>query len=257
MKIRALIVDDEPLARQRIRQLAAEHPDLAFHDDCEDGPEALATINSQPPDLIFLDIKMPGMSGFDLLAQLPADRMPQVIFSTAYDEHAIRAFDAHALDYLLKPIQQERFDLAVGRARERLSDQREAEAAKGILNLLQDRSQPTSAPPPRISKLTIKSDEKVEIIPIADIDHIESAGNYVAVHASGQTHIMRETLNALEDQLDPAKFLRVSRSAIVNLDRIKELQPLFKGEHVLILKSGTRLTVKRGIRELEHAIRFS
>ena len=259
MKIRALIVDDEPLARQRIRLLAREEPDLELIGECASTADALAAIERDPPDLLFLDVQMPGMDGFELLQKLSRERLPVVIFTTAYDRHAVRAFEAHALDYLLKPFQPDRFKAAVERARDHLVTQQASSAARGLLDLLasSQASPPAAAAPQYLTRLTIKSDERVVVMKTVDIDSIESAGNYVAVNAGKQSQILRETLNSLEKQLDPEKFLRISRSAIVNLDRVKELQPMFKGEHVIVLQNGKRLAMTRGLlREVEQALKF-
>jgi two-component system LytT family response regulator len=258
MKIRALIVDDEPLARQRIRLLAHDEPDLEIISECASGKDALTAIERDPPDLLFLDVQMPEMDGFEVLEKLPRERLPVSIFTTAYDQHAVRAFEAHALDYLLKPFQPERFKAAVARAREHLANQQASSAARGLLDLLAARQSlhATTAVTNFLTRLTIKTDDKMVVIKIADIDSIESAGNYVAVNIGKESHILRETLNALEAQLDPEKFLRVSRSAIVNLDRVKELQPMFKGEHIIVLQNGKRLAMTRGLREVEQALKF-
>jgi two-component system, LytTR family, response regulator len=259
MKIRALIVDDEPLARQRIRLLANDEPDLEIIGDCDSGADALAAIERDSPDLLFLDVQMPEMDGFQLLQKLPQERLPVVVFITAYDNHAVRAFETHALDYLLKPVQPERFKAAIARAQEHFVNRQASSAARGLLDLLVERQNSTVAPAsaPYLTRLTVKSDEKVVVIKAANIDSIESAGNYVSVNVGKEGHILRETLNALEKQLDPEKFLRVSRSAIVNLDRVKELQPMFKGEHIIVLQNGKRLTMTRGLlREVEQALKF-
>jgi two-component system LytT family response regulator len=259
MKIRALIVDDEPLARQRIRMLAQDEPDLDIIGDCASSADALAAIERDPPDLLFLDVQMPEIDGFELLQKLPRERLPLVVFTTAYDKHAVRAFEAHALDYLLKPFQPERFRAAVARAHEHLANKQASSAARGLLELLAARQSSSALPTASqcLTRLTIKSDDRVIVIKTADIDSIESAGNYVAVNVGKEAHILRETLNALESQLDPEKFLRVSRSAIVNLDRVKELQPMFKGEHIIVLQNGKRITMTRGmLREVEQALKF-
>lgn len=259
MRIRALIIDDEPLARQRIRLLARDEPDLELIGECDSSVDALAAIGRDLPDLLFLDVQLPVMNAFELLRQLPRERLPIVIFTTAYDKHAVRAFEAHALDYLLKPFQAERFKTAVARAQEHFATKQASSAARGLLDLLATRQASSTAPGAvqYLTRLTIKTDDKVVVIKAADIDSIESAGNYVAVNAGKDSHILRETLNALDKQLDPEKFLRVSRSAIVNLDRVKELQPMFKGEHIILLQTGRRLTMARGLmREIEQALKF-
>lgn len=258
MNIRALIVDDEPLARQRLRLLARDERNLDIIGECGSGPEALASIHRDSPALVFLDVRMPEMDGFEMLAKLPRDVLPLVVFTTAYDRHAVRAFEAHALDYLLKPIMPERFLVAVGRVRAHLENQEAGSAARGLLDLLTARQgvPPASPAPQFLTRLTIKSDEKVVVVRTVDIDSIESAGNYVAVNAGKECHILRETLIALESQLDPEKFLRVSRNAIVNLDRVRELRSMFKGEHLIVLHDGKRLAMTRGLREVEQALRF-
>lgn len=258
MKIRTLIVDDEPLARQGLHLLARDEPDLDIIGECESGPDALVAIDRDPPALIFLDVQMPEMDGFEMLAKLPRDRLPLVIFTTAYNQHAVRAFEAHALDYLLKPINPARFRESVARARAHLGNQEASAAARGLLDLLaaQQGARPTCPVEPLLTRLTIKSNDKVVVVKATDIDSIESAGNYVAVTVGKESHILRETLNMLESQLDPEKFFRISRSAIVNLDRVKELQPMFKGEHVIVLHNGKRLAMTRGLRDVERALRF-
>ena len=258
MKIRVLIVDDEPLARQRIRLLARDVPDLELIGECANGADALAAIPRDLPDLVFLDVQMPGMDGFELLRRIPREVLPVVIFTTAYDQHAVRAFEAHALDYLLKPFKPERFKAAVARAREHLANRQASHTARGLIDLLAARQGQPATPPATqyLNRLTIKTEDKLVVLKTAEVDSIESAGNYVAVNVGKQSHILRETLNALEAQLNPEKFLRISRSAIVNLDRVKELQPMFKGEYVIVLHNGKRLAMTRGLREVEQALRF-
>ncbi len=255
MKIRALIVDDESLARQRVRLLAQDDPLLVIIGESASGAEALPVIERERPDLLFLDIQMPEVDGFELLENLSRERLPQVIFTTAFDHHAVRAFEKHALDYLVKPLQPDRFKAAVARAREHLTNHQASTAARGLLEMLA--AQKSATPPRYLTRITVKNDDRVIVLKTADIDSIESAGNYVAVNVGKESHILRETLNALETQLDPEQFLRVSRSAIVNLDRVKELQPMFKGEHLIILQNGKRLTMTRGsLRDIEQALKF-
>ena len=258
MKIRALIVDDEPLARQGLHRLARDEPDLDLIGECASGPDALLVMEREPPTLVFLDVQMPEMDGFEMLARLPRDRLPVVIFTTAYDQYAVRAFEAHALDYLLKPIRPARFQDAVARARAHLGGREAGTAARGLLDLLaaHQGARPASPAEPFLTRLTIKCEDRVVVVKTVDIDSIESAGNYVAVNVGKTSHILRETLNVLESQLNPEKFFRISRSAIVNLDRVKELQPMFKGEHVIVLHNGKRLAMTRGLRDVERALRF-
>ncbi len=259
MKIRALIVDDEPLARERIRLFARDMPELEILGECASAEEALAAIERDAPDLLFVDVQMPEMDGFRMLEQLPRERLPLVIFTTAYDQHAVRAFEAHALDYLLKPFQPDRFKAAVTRAQDYFIGRQERSAAQGLLDLLASRQGAFSLPAASqyLTRLTIKTDDKVVVIKTSEIDSIESAGNYVAVNVGKETHILRDSLSALEKQLDPERFRRVSRSAIVNLDRVKELQPMFKGEHIIVLQNGKSLPMTRGLfREVEQALKF-
>jgi two-component system LytT family response regulator len=255
MKIRALIVDDEPLARKRIRLLAQEDPLLEILGECANGAEALAAMQRARPDVLFLDVQMPEMDGFELLERLPREALPVVIFTTAFDQHAVRAFEKHALDYLVKPLRPERFKAAVARAREHLANRDASLAARGLIEILTAREQ--STPARYLTRITVRNDDRVIVVKTAEIDSIESAGNYVAVNVGKESHILRETLASLETQLDPEKFLRVSRSAIVNLDRVKELQPMFKGEHLIVLENGKRLTMTRGLlRDVEQALKF-
>jgi len=253
MKIRTLIVDDEPLARERIQLLLRDDVDVEVVSVCPDGPSALALMEREAVDLMFLDIQMPEMDGFELLRSIPQDRLPAVIFTTAYDQHALKAFEAHALDYLLKPYKVERFQEAVSRAKHWISSRHTGDAMRGLLDLIGHR--PTAGT--YITRLPIRTAEKVLFIRTADIDSVESAGNYVVVHVGKESHVVRETLSALELQLDPDKFLRISRSAIVNLGRIKELQPMFKGDHVVVLENGRQVAMTRGLREVEKALKFS
>jgi two-component system LytT family response regulator len=250
MKIRALIADDEPPARERVRHLLREHTDIEIAAECSDGLETVAAVAKHAPDLLFLDVQMPGLDGFGVLSALPPDKLPVVIFTTAYDQHAVRAFDAHALDYLLKPFKPARFKEAVQRARDHLAGKNAGAQAQNLIDLLSRRATP------HLTRITVKSGEKVIFVRVRDIECIESAGNYVVVFAGGQQHVLRETLTDLETQLDPANFLRISRSALVNLNHVKELQPLFKGDHAVILHSGKSLPMTRGLREVEKALRF-
>ena len=252
MSIRTLIIDDEPLARERIRTLLQSEPEVELLEECADGPAGLAAIRKHSPDLVFLDVQMPGMGGFELLQELEAERLPLVIFVTAYDQHALKAFEIHALDYLLKPFKPARFRQTVQRARETLAKEQAGAATQSLLQLL------GAAKPPaeRLARLAVRVGEKVLFVKTEHIDYIESAGNYVVVHVGKENHVVRDTLTALEQKLDPKQFLRISRSTLVNLDQVKELQPLFKGEHVVVLHRGQQLTMTRGIREVQQALKF-
>jgi two-component system LytT family response regulator len=253
MKIKTLIVDDEPLARERIRTLLAKEPDIEIAGECANGDDALAAMKKRPVDLLFLDVQMPEMDGFEMLGRLGKDALPAVIFVTAYDQHALRAFEVHALDYLLKPFKQSRFKEAVQRVREQVGRRQSDDVSKRLLQLLADRK----PAPAYLHRLTVKENERVVLVKASQIEWIESAGNYVVLHVGKQNHILRETLAALEAQLDPKLFLRISRSTLVNLDQVRELQPLFKGEYAVVLHNGKQLPMTRGIRELEEKLRFS
>lgn len=260
MTIRALIVDDEALARQRVRQLASAEPDVEIVAECASGAEACTALLRERPQVVFLDVQMPEMDGFEVLEHVPRDYLPFVIFTTAFDRHAIRAFDAHALDYLLKPLRADRFREALERARVRLGEQQAREMVNGLVTFLDDRAQAPAlgaTSTRRLTRLTVKADDKVLVVRTADIDAIESAGNYVSVHVGSESYIVRDSLTALEAQLDPRRFLRVSRSALVNLVRVKELHPMTKGEHLIVLQNGRRIAMTRGVREVERALRYS
>jgi len=253
MKLRILIVDDEPLARERIRSLLADEPDVEVLAECKNGQDALEAIKKQSPDLVFLDVQMPGMGGFEVLSALPEERMPMVIFVTAFDQHALKAFEVHALDYLLKPFKQARFKTTLQRAREALQNRQAGQASKNLLALLND----TKPLRERLSRIPVRTGERVVFVKTAQIEYIESAGNYVVLHTSKENHVVRETLTALEEKLDPKQFIRISRSTLVNLEQIKELQPLFKGEHAVVLHNGKQLTMTRGIREVQELLKFA
>ncbi|MFZ2642351.1 MAG: LytTR family DNA-binding domain-containing protein [Verrucomicrobiia bacterium] len=253
MKIKTLIVDDEPLARERIRTLLAKEPDIEVVGECANGDEALAAMKKQPANLLFLDVQMPEMDGFELLSRLDKDKLPAVVFVTAYDQHAVKAFEVHALDYLLKPFKQSRFKEAVQRVRDQIARRQTDDVSKRLLQLLGERK----PAPVYLHRLTVRENERVALVKVNQIEWIESAGNYVVLHAGKQNHVLRETLAALEAQLDPGLFLRISRSVLVNLDQVRELQPLFKGEYVVVLYNGKQLPMTRGIRELEEKLRFS
>lgn len=252
--IRTLIVDDEPLARQRIALLLKEEPDIQVLGECGSGGEALAVIQRDSPDLLFLDVQMPEMDGFALLSEISTEKLPTVIFVTAFDQHALKAFEVQALDYLLKPFTTARFRETVQRARARLTAQPKDDSLAKAIMALTGRS-PTGTN--YLTRLAVKTPGRIVFIKTAQITCIESAGNYVAALVGKDTHIVRDTINALEEKLDPEKFLRISRSAIVNLDGIKELLPNAQGQHTVVLHNGKRLTMTRGLREVEKALKFS
>jgi len=252
MKIRALIVDDEPLARQRVRLLLGEEPDVEVIGESQDGFEAVDQIQATKPDLVFLDVQMPEMDGFEVLRRLPQTSLPVVIFTTAYDQHALRAFDAHALDYLLKPFKPTRFKEAVQRARELLANKHAGLAARGLLALLGQ----TPAAAGQLTRLAVKTPGKVTFVELDQIQTIEAAGKYAVVHVGKENHVLRETMSSLESHLPPQRFLRISRSVIVNIDQIKELQPMFKSENLVVLKNGKSYPTTRPIREIQEKLEF-
>ena len=245
MTLRILIVDDEPLARTRIRSLLDKEPDATVVGECGDGQQAVTLINELQPDLLFLDVQMPVLDGFGVVESLDIDRMPAIIFVTAYDRYAIRAFEVHALDYLLKPFDRDRFQRALSRARDELSRQEKKASTEKLLELLEDVQ--TQRKP--LQRLVIKAAGRVFFLRLEEIDWIEAAGNYVKLHAGKETHLLRETMNTLEGRLNTDQFVRIHRSTIVNLDRVKELQPWFHGDYRVILNDGTHLTLSRGYRQ--------
>jgi two-component system LytT family response regulator len=243
--IRALIVDDEPLAREGIRELTRAADDVRVIGECTNGRDAVEVIRRERPDLLFLDVQMPEMDGFKVLDALVEEEMPPVVvFVTAYDEYALRAFEVHALDYLLKPLDPNRFAQALARAREQLELKRKGATSGRIVEMLQEmRSRPEY-----LDRFLVKSRGRVHFIDAADIDWIEAAGNYVKLHTQDEDHLIRETMAALEERLDPRQFLRIHRSSIVNIDRVNELHPMFNGEYTVVLKDGTELTLSRTYR---------
>jgi two-component system LytT family response regulator len=244
MRIRVLIVDDEPLARERIRDLLASASDVEIIGECSNGKEAVAAIREKAPDLLFLDVQMPHLDGFGVVGEVGIEQMPMTIFVTAYDRHALRAFEVHALDYLLKPFDAERFVKALERARSQL-EHRQGKMDQRLEALLSDVQ--TRAKP--LERIMIKSSGRIFFLRIDEIDYIEAAGNYVRLHVGKEDHLLRETMSSLENRLDPRKFLRIHRSTIVNIESIQELQLLFHGEYAVILRNGTQLTLSRGYRD--------
>jgi two-component system LytT family response regulator len=233
--IRALIVDDEPLARRSVRRFLRNHGDIQVSGECGDGQAAVASILSDRPDLVFLDVQMPEMDGFAVVDRVGAERMPVTIFVTAYDRYALRAFDANALDYLLKPFGKERFERALARARERIAGDSNSAAVERILRAQRD----------YLERLPVAENGRIVFVNVRDIHWIEAAGNYARLHVGTHSHEMRETLSNLERKLNPKDFLRIHRSTIVNLHRIKEVQPWFHGYHLVLLDNGQELRMSR------------
>jgi two-component system LytT family response regulator len=238
--IRALVVDDEPLARRGICARLERAGGVEVVAECVNGGEAVSAIRNLSPDLVFLDVQMPGLDGFGVVESIGPNEMPPVVFVTAYDAHALRAFDVHALDYLLKPIDDERFDTTVERARRRITEREESAVGRRLAAALAEL---------RDSRILIKDRGRVVILNEADVDWVEAEGDYVRVHAGGRGHLLRETMSAMADRLDPTRFARIHRSTIVNVSRIKKLEPHPNREYTVVLNDGTRLKLSRGYRD--------
>ena len=243
--IRTLIVDDEPMARERLAGLLAQEADVEIVAQCADGREAVSAIQQLSPELVFLDVQMPGLDGFGVIEQIGVDRMPMVVFVTAYDEHALQAFEVHALDYLLKPFGRDRLRQCLDHARHYRDRSRAGDLGRSLLALVQD-FRPEQKKPDR---LVVKSGGRVFFVRTDDIEWIEAAGNYVRLNLKDQSHLFRETMTQMEARLDPQRFVRIHRSRIVNTDHITELQPWFNWEFVVVLHNGTQLRLSRGYRE--------
>jgi len=236
--MRAIIVDDEPLARERIRTLAAADGDVDVVAECGDGMSALRAIEQHRPDLLFLDIQMPEMDGFEVLQALD-HAPPAVLFITAYDQYAVRAFDVAAVDYVLKPIDPDRFRAAVARAREKLAA---PAAPKPALTALLEH---VRAEPRFQERFVVRTSDQLSFVRTADVEWIEATGNYVRLFAGGRTHIVRDTMKAVEARLDPARFVRIHRSVIIQVDCIASMQPYFHGEWIITMRDGARFTSSR------------
>jgi two-component system LytT family response regulator len=246
-RIKVLIVDDEILGRNRIREILSKDPDIDLVGECSNGQEAVKAVLEHSPDLLFLDVQMPEMDGFGVLEALPSERIPLVVFVTAYDQYALRAFEVYAVDYILKPFDKERFRRTLKHAKSQILRQRGSVLNQSLLDLLEElKGRPKSKHPDR---LVIKTGGRVSFLKTSEIDWIEAEGNYVRLHVGKDTHLLRDTLNQMEERLDPDRFLRIHRSTIVSLDRIKELQPWFHGEYQVLLHDGTQLLLSRKYRE--------
>lgn len=244
MPLSTLIVDDEPLAREGLRMLLSEDPDVEAVREAKDGRQAVAAIRKTRPDLVFLDVQMPEMDGFSVVQEIGADRMPAVVFVTAHDRYAIDAFEVNAIDYLLKPVTRERFAQALARAKARIL-QPPQEASRQILSLLET----IAAPSRHLKRLAVRTAGKTLFVDIDDVDWIEAAENYVRLHAGRASHLVHVAMNTLEKSLDPETFLRIHRSIIVNVGRIKELEPSVHGEYVVTLANDVRLRSGRTYHE--------
>jgi len=244
-RVTAVIADDEALARKFIRRMLKDEDDIEVVAECASGKEAVVAIKKQNPDLVFLDVQMPEMDGFGVLKAIGNEHLPQIIFTTAYEEYAIRAFELHALDYLLKPFDQSRFKDAIKYAKGRLRLHPDKDGRRQIDALL-DRMKNK---PQYLDRLVIKSGGRIGFLPTDEIIWIEADDKYVHLHTSKTSPMVRQTLTAMETELDPKKFKRIHRSTIVNVARIKELQPLFNGEHSVLMEDGTKLTLSRNYKE--------
>jgi two-component system LytT family response regulator len=251
-KIRTLIVDDEPLARRNLRVLLEKDPQIEILDECRNGREAVKAINALSPDLLFLDIQMPEMDGFDVLARTGPEHIQAIIFVTAFDQYALKAFDVHALDYLLKPFDDERFAHALKRAKSQIEAREINRLSNRLLALLEQRESERKGSKDQktyLTRLMVKVSGRVVLLKVEEIDFIEAEGNYAKLHVGRKAHLLREKMHDLEGQLDPAKFVRIHRSIIVNLDRIKEMHPHFNGDYIVVLEDGRQLRLSRTRRE--------
>ena len=243
--IRALIVDDEPHARARVRELLSRETDVEVAGECGNGRDAIAVIRRDRPDLVFLDVRMPGIGGFGVLDAIDPAQTPAVVFVTAFDEFAVRAFEVHALDYLLKPFDRPRFLQSLDRAREAVQRRRSGGIDERLAGLLAK----LDAGDRYLRRLLVKTGSRSVLLRTEEIDWLEAAANYVRVHVGRERHLLRETMTALEGRLDPARFARIHRSTMVNLDRVRELEPYFHGEWLVRLADGTRLSLSRTYRD--------
>lgn len=245
MKLRVLYADDEPLARQRLADLLAEEVDVEVVAACEDGEEAAQGIVAERPDLALLDVQMPGMTGFDVVEAIGEEDLPVVVFVTAHDEFALRAFDAHAIDYLLKPVAPDRFRAAIERARAQVAHRRGNGRNPDIRALLETLAAHAGYP----ERFAVRVGHRLLFVRVTSVDWIGAEGNYACLHLGKQSHLIRETMAGLERKLNPRHFLRIHRSTIVNLERVREIQSLSNRSFVLILEDGTRLESSGGYRQ--------
>lgn len=243
--IRVLVADDQPMARERLVSLLAAEPGIELAGTASSGPEAIDCIRHKSPDLVFLDLQMPGMDGFDVIAAIGVDRMPPTVFVTAYDEYAVRAFEVQALDYLLKPFGRQRFQSALAKARRHLERERQGEMAGRLAELLQLRRSSAESG----ERILVKSGGRVSFIDVESIDWVEAEGNYVRLHCGDQIHLMRETMNALIERIGSKRFFRIHRSRIVNVKRVKELLIAGGGDYQVVMDDGTKLGLSRLYRD--------
>lgn len=255
--ITAILVDDETLGRDLVKHMLKKHPDILILSECASAKAAQEAIKRIKPDVAFLDVQMPDGDGFAVLEALPRDKWPWVIFTTAHSKHALRAFEAQALDYLQKPFDQKRFDEAIGRLRNRLAETKEVELARQMRQMLKPDEHTHTVDErsngPWMDRLSVKERGRIVFITLGDVDYLEAAGNYVEMHMGNKTYLTYETMGRMETKLDPSIFLRIHRSQIVNIQRIAELQPYFNGEFIVLLKTGAKLKISRSYRKTAKA----
>jgi two-component system LytT family response regulator len=252
MKIRTLIVDDERLARARVRRMLKGEADIEIVGECRNGKEAVRFILQEKPDLVFLDVQMPEMSGLEVLQTIGAKAVPALVFVTAFDQYAVQAFDFYALDYLLKPFARERFARTLWRVKEQFERQTSSPAPaqapdnleERLVSLIRDLNEKKY-----LERIVVKTAGRVFFLKTDEIDWIEAAGNYLELHVGRATHLIRETMHGIEGKLDPSKFLRIHRSVIVQIDRIKEMHPMFSGDYAVMLRDGSELSMSRTFRD--------
>ena len=250
--IKTLIVDDEPLARETLRLLLEDVEEITILGECKNGQEAVDALQKEDFDLVFLDIQMPEMNGFEVIEAVGTEKMPVVIFVTAYDQYALQAFEARALDYLLKPFDDERFEQALNRAFERIHQRQVGVLSTKLVDLIQSQSSEghvevhnEPAVGSHLERIMIKERGSIFFIKVEEIDWVEAAGDYVSIHVGAKSHLLRETMSGLIKKLDPRQFVRIHRSSIVKVDSIRELKPYFHGDYIVILKSGKELKLSR------------
>lgn len=250
MRIRTLLVDDEQLARRGLRVRLERAPDIEVIGECADGAQAIDAIGTLGPDLVFLDVQMPEVSGFDVIRAIDPAHAPHIIFVTAFDQYAVKAFEVHALDYLLKPVDDQRFAQALRRAREVLAASRDEGLAGRLAASASAYQQASTAPAPRppSDRIAIPAGDRVIVVRIGEIDWVQAAGNYVALHAGRKAWLLRETIAAMDLRLTPHGFARIHRSTLVNAERVAELRPLVNGEYAVLLRDGTELKLSRSFR---------
>ena len=246
--IRVVIIDDEPLARERIRRMLRSDPEIVIAAECSDGRSAVEVVRQHQPQLIFLDVRMPEMDGFQALKEIRVDKLPHIIFVTAFDEYALQAFEVYALDYLLKPFNEERFQKALNHAKAQIGKENSADLYAHVAELLQEIRHGTKY----LTRIVLKEDGRARFLKVEQIDWLEAEGKYVRVHWGKESHLVRESLTWLEGRLDPKQFLRIHRSTIVNLNRIREVQSWFYGEYRVLLLDGTTLTLSPTYRKKFH-----